>query len=69
MNTHMYLHPLTAKQLKIVTEEIGYKVVGPQEGKKLACGDVGQFLVPLTNIGNRDIDSSGLVDDRQARVR
>jgi len=41
MNTAMYLHPLTAKQLRIVTDEIGYKVVGPQPGKNLACGDVG----------------------------
>lgn len=41
MNTAMWLHPLTAKQLKIVTEEIGYQVIGPQPGKSLACGDVG----------------------------
>lgn len=41
MNTFMYTHPLTAKQLKIVTEELGYTVVGPQGSKGLACGDVG----------------------------
>ncbi|BGP18970.1 hypothetical protein JCM10213_002610 [Rhodosporidiobolus nylandii] len=40
MNTHMYHHPLTAKQLKTVQEELGYKVFGPI-GKKLACGDIG----------------------------
>ncbi|BGO88899.1 hypothetical protein NBRC10512v2_000844 [Rhodotorula toruloides] len=40
MNTHMYSHPLTAKQLKMVQEELGYKVHGPI-GKKLACGDIG----------------------------
>ncbi|GAA6015790.1 hypothetical protein JCM8202_001118 [Rhodotorula sphaerocarpa] len=40
MNTHMYSHPLTAKQLKMVQEELGYHVRGPI-GKTLACGDVG----------------------------
>ncbi|GAA5973369.1 hypothetical protein JCM11641_003096 [Rhodosporidiobolus odoratus] len=40
MNTHMYAHPLTAKQLQMVQEELGYKVFGPI-GKKLACGDMG----------------------------
>ncbi|KAI5477421.1 phosphopantothenoylcysteine decarboxylase [Pseudohyphozyma bogoriensis] len=40
MNTHMYSHPFTAKQLKIVQEELGYEVFGPI-GKKLACGDIG----------------------------
>ncbi|KAI5450064.1 hypothetical protein NCC49_003825 [Naganishia albida] len=41
MNTFMYTHPLTAKQLKIVIDELGYKVVGPQGSKGLACGDIG----------------------------
>jgi phosphopantothenoylcysteine decarboxylase len=41
MNTHMYTHPLTAKHLEIVTDVIGYSVVGPV-GKSLACGDVGK---------------------------
>ncbi|GAA6006198.1 hypothetical protein JCM10207_000559 [Rhodosporidiobolus poonsookiae] len=40
MNTHMYAHPLTAKQLTMVKDELGYKVYGPI-GKKLACGDIG----------------------------
>ncbi|ORY90698.1 flavo protein [Leucosporidium creatinivorum] len=40
MNTHMYSHPLTAKQLKSVTEELGYEVHGPI-AKTLACGDIG----------------------------
>jgi phosphopantothenoylcysteine synthetase/decarboxylase len=39
----MYTHPLTAKQIKIVTAEIGYQVVGPQPAKALACGDIGKF--------------------------
>lgn len=43
MNTHMFTHPLTAKQLKMVAEELGYEVHGPI-GKKLACGDIGLFL-------------------------
>lgn len=41
MNTHMYSHPLTAKHLKMVREELGYEVHGPI-GKTLACGDVGE---------------------------
>lgn len=41
MNTLMYTHPLTAKQLRVVKDEIGYEVHGPQAGKALACGDVG----------------------------
>ncbi|GAA5826317.1 hypothetical protein JCM5353_003790 [Sporobolomyces roseus] len=40
MNTHMYSHPLTSKQLKFVKEELGYRVEGPIP-KKLACGDIG----------------------------
>jgi phosphopantothenoylcysteine decarboxylase len=44
MNTFMYEHPLTARHLEVVNNEIGYNVVGPIE-KKLACGDVGG--VPL----------------------
>lgn len=40
MNTLMYEHPLTAAHLRVVTELIGYTVVGPI-GKGLACGDVG----------------------------
>ncbi|GAA5961600.1 hypothetical protein JCM3765_002643 [Sporobolomyces pararoseus] len=39
MNTHMYSHPLTSKQLTFV-KELGYRVQGPIP-KKLACGDVG----------------------------
>lgn len=41
MNTHMYSHPLTSKQLKSVTEELGYEVHGPI-AKTLACGDTGE---------------------------
>lgn len=44
MNTHMYSHPLTAKHLKMVREELGYEVHGPI-GKTLACGDVGECCV------------------------
>ena len=46
MNTLMYTHPLTKKQTGIVTDEIGYRVHGPQEGKALACGDIGQSPSP-----------------------
>jgi phosphopantothenoylcysteine decarboxylase len=42
----MYTHPLTAKQLKIVIDELGYNVIGPQGSKGLACGDIGKSLYP-----------------------
>lgn len=41
MNTFMYAHPLTGRQLAIA-KEIGYKIVGPIS-KGLACGDDGGF--------------------------
>lgn len=47
MNTHMYAHPLTAKQLAVVQDELGYKVHGPV-GKKLACGDIGALSCSLS---------------------
>ncbi|KAF8699931.1 Flavoprotein, partial [Rhizoctonia solani] len=40
MNTHMYEHPLTTRHLNIVSDVIGYTVIGPI-GKALACGDIG----------------------------
>ncbi|KAL4095848.1 hypothetical protein PRIC1_009215 [Phytophthora ramorum] len=39
MNTDMWNHPITAKQLRVLAE-LGYKMVPPVE-KKLACGVVG----------------------------
>jgi phosphopantothenoylcysteine decarboxylase len=51
MNTHMYTHPLTAKHLKVLKDEIGYEVVGPI-GKELACGDVGTFSLPSSSISS-----------------
>jgi hypothetical protein len=50
MNTLMYTHKLTAKQLKIIQEEVGYEVIGPQPGKALACGDVGTSSPSLFNL-------------------
>ncbi|KAK8864428.1 hypothetical protein IAR55_001676 [Kwoniella newhampshirensis] len=41
MNTHMYEHPFTARHLKVIQEELGYLVSGPQGAGKLACGDEG----------------------------
>ena len=41
MNTLMYMHRLTAKQLAIARHELGYEVVGPIS-KLLACGDLGE---------------------------
>jgi phosphopantothenoylcysteine decarboxylase len=46
MNTFMYEHPLTNEHLRIVENIIGYQVVGPM-GKTLACGDIGQHVIPL----------------------
>ncbi|SCV72740.1 BQ2448_4277 [Microbotryum intermedium] len=40
MNTQMYSHPLTARQIKFVQDELSYTVHGPI-AKTLACGDVG----------------------------
>lgn len=47
MNTFMWEHPLTSKQLKVIEEDIGYKVIGPI-GKALACGDIGKSPPRLT---------------------
>ncbi|KAI9730230.1 MAG: hypothetical protein M1834_005994 [Cirrosporium novae-zelandiae] len=42
MNTMMWAHPLTAKQIAILTEEWGWFEVLPPQVKTLACGDTGQ---------------------------
>lgn len=39
MNTHMWDHPFTGRQLDIL-KSIKYEVIGPI-GKLLACGDIG----------------------------
>lgn len=41
MNTYMYVHPVTAKQLKEISGWRWLEVLMPQGGKELACGDVG----------------------------
>jgi phosphopantothenoylcysteine synthetase/decarboxylase len=43
MNTAMYAHKFTAKHLRVVEEELEYKVLGPQGAGRLACGDEGEF--------------------------
>ncbi|ORX60219.1 flavo protein [Piromyces finnis] len=40
MNTQMWLHPFTNKQLTILKEELKFFIVNPI-AKKLACGDIG----------------------------
>ncbi|OAJ44913.1 hypothetical protein BDEG_28094 [Batrachochytrium dendrobatidis JEL423] len=40
MNTHMWSHPITSKQLTVLSQELGYVIVHPIS-KQLACGDVG----------------------------
>lgn len=51
MNSSMWAHPITAKQIKVLEEEWGVNGAKPDEGwvevlrpqvKTLACGDVGQ---------------------------
>lgn len=41
MNTHMWTHPFTARQLGMLQAELGYHVIAPVS-KLLACGDRGQ---------------------------
>lgn len=47
MNTQMYLHPLTASHLNVVSGTLGYTVVGPI-GKELACGDTGKLIFSVS---------------------
>lgn len=54
----MYSHPMTAKQLRVVQEELGYKVHGPI-AKTLACGDIGERLCIVPNIIGAHGVSSG----------
>lgn len=42
MNSMMWAHPLTAKQIAILNDEWGWFEVLPPEVKTLACGDIGQ---------------------------
>lgn len=44
MNTHMFSHPLTSKQLDMVRDELKYTVHGPI-AKTLACGDIGTSCI------------------------
>ncbi len=39
MNTHMYEHPLTAKNLSVL-KELNIQIIEPLS-QKLACGDIG----------------------------
>jgi phosphopantothenoylcysteine decarboxylase len=50
MNTHMWEHPFTAKQLEIL-QTLNYQVVGPV-GKTLACGDIGEQSDTIRYNGN-----------------
>ena len=42
MNSMMWAHPLTAKQIATLNEEWGWFEVLPPQVKTLACGDIGQ---------------------------
>jgi len=71
MNTHMYSHPLTSKQLEFVKEELGYRVEGPIP-KKLACGDIGALSSRFCRSDTRadtDIISRDGSDGRMERYR
>ncbi|KAF4612557.1 hypothetical protein D9613_012735 [Agrocybe pediades] len=69
MNTLMYTHPLTAKHLAVIREEIGYTVIGPQgaegtKGKALACGDVGiGAMTEWKDIVGVVVEKFGLIKD------
>lgn len=41
MNSMMWAHPLTAKQIRILDEEWGWFEILPPQVKTLACGDTG----------------------------
>lgn len=43
MNTAMWVHPVTGRQMQVLQEEWGdwVEVLPPQERKSLACGDTG----------------------------
>lgn len=41
MNTLMFMHPLTARQIAFAQDTLGYEVIGPIS-KLLACGDLGE---------------------------
>ncbi|WFD29007.1 D-arabinose 1-dehydrogenase (NAD(+)) [Malassezia sp. CBS 17886] len=61
MNTLMYMHPMTARQLDVVRNELGYEVFGPIS-KCLACGDVGDgAMLEWTDIVKLVVDRFGLV--------
>ncbi|KAH6584223.1 hypothetical protein BASA61_007581 [Batrachochytrium salamandrivorans] len=40
MNTHMWTHPMTAKHISVLRNDLGYTIIDPVS-KTLACGDVG----------------------------
>ena len=40
MNTEMWIHPLTAPQLDVLTATLGVTIIDPTS-RTLACGDVG----------------------------
>jgi phosphopantothenoylcysteine decarboxylase len=40
MNTYMFRHPITGRQLRVLSDEFGFTVVDCVE-KRLMCGDVG----------------------------
>lgn len=49
----MYSHPLTNKQLEILTDELGFAVYGPI-AKTLACGDVGKSFGKILETARLD---------------
>lgn len=50
MNTHMWEHPATQENVRILAER-GHSIIGPAESGMLACGDTGKGrLAPVQEI-------------------
>lgn len=61
MNTHMYSHPLTSKQLDVLVKDLGFTVHGPVP-KLLACGDLGarrSFLLTAEGLPHSLCEGNG----------
>ncbi len=67
MNTLMWMHPLTSRQIAMVKDVLGYEVHGPIE-KKLACGDLGQgAMLEWSDVVTLVVKRFGLVEGRAAQ--
>mmetsp|Transcript_4320 Transcript_4320/g.4293 ORF Transcript_4320/g.4293 Transcript_4320/m.4293 type:complete len:509 (+) Transcript_4320:2-1528(+) len=74
MNTHMYIHPITAKQLLLLSSSeygFGIEVLKPVE-KVLVCGDIGmggmREWLDIVDILRRRINSINYVSDGKRTI-